>query len=86
MWLRAILSSSLTVVTGAIWSANINYFWFKFRCKCTDTAKYVVIFEEPAKPITPIKLIPKGRVKAPQGSRYTSFEQLEKATNLDEAF
>jgi hypothetical protein len=35
VWLRAILSSSLTVVAGAIWSANINYFWFIFRCKCT---------------------------------------------------
>lgn len=51
-----------------------------------ETNKYVVIFEEPAKPITPIKLIPKGRVKAPQASRYTSFDQIKKATNLDEAF
>ena len=51
-----------------------------------DTNKYVVIFEEPAKPITPIKLVPKGRVKAPQGSRYTSFDQIKNAANLDEAF
>ena len=31
------LSSSLTVVTGAICSAHINYFWFRFRWKCTSS-------------------------------------------------
>jgi hypothetical protein len=35
VWLRAILSSSLTAVAGAIQSANIYCFWFKFRRKCT---------------------------------------------------
>lgn len=53
-----------------------------------DTAKYVLNFSEPAKPIGPIKLVPKpnGKVKAPQAPRYTSFERLVKAKNLDEAF
>ena len=33
---RAILSGSLTAVAGAIQSANLCCFWFKFRCKCTS--------------------------------------------------
>jgi hypothetical protein len=50
--------------------------------------KYVLIFSEPAKEIGPLKLVPKpnGTVKAPQGSRYTSYARLIKATNLDEVF
>ena len=53
-----------------------------------DSSKYVLNFSEPAKPIGPIKLVPKpnGTVKAPQAPRYTSFERLMKAKNLDEAF
>jgi len=53
-----------------------------------DTAKYVLNFSEPAKAIGPIKLLPKptGKVKAPQAPRYTSFERMMKAKNLDEAF
>jgi hypothetical protein len=53
-----------------------------------DSSKYILYFTEPAKAITPIKLIPKpnGKVKAPQSIRYTSFERLMKAKNLDEAF
>jgi hypothetical protein len=53
-----------------------------------DSAKYVLNFSEPAKPIGPIKLIPKpnGKIKAPQAPRYTSFDRLTKAKNLDEAF
>jgi hypothetical protein len=53
-----------------------------------DSSKYILYFTEPAKPICPIKLIPKpnGKVKAPQAPRYTSFERLMKAKNLDEAF
>jgi hypothetical protein len=53
-----------------------------------DTAKSVLNFSEPAKAIGPIKLLPKptGKVKAPQAPRYTSFERLMKAKNLDEAF
>jgi hypothetical protein len=53
-----------------------------------DSAKYVLNFSEPAKTIGPIKLLPKptGKVKAPQAPRYTSYERLMKAKNLDEAF
>ncbi len=53
-----------------------------------DTNKYVLDFAEPAKAITPIKLVPKphGLVKAPQGPRYASYAHLMKATNLDAAF
>ena len=53
-----------------------------------DSNKYLLDFVEPAKEITPIKLLPKphGLVKAPQGPRYASYEHLMKATNLDEAF
>jgi hypothetical protein len=51
-----------------------------------DSSKYVLIFEEPAKKFGPIKLVPKGAVKAPQAPRYTSLQKLLKATNLDEAF
>ena len=53
-----------------------------------DTAKYVLNFSEPAKAIGPITLVPKpnGLVIAPRGPRYTSFERLKKAKNLDEAF
>lgn len=50
--------------------------------------KYVLNFKEPAREIGPIKLVPKpkGTVKAIQSARYTSYERLMKAKNLDEAF
>lgn len=51
-----------------------------------DTNKYKLNFDEPAEPIGPINLVPKGRVKAPQNSRYTSLKLLESAKNLDGAF
>ena len=53
-----------------------------------DTSKYVLNFTEPAKAIGPLKLIPKpnGIVKAPQAPRYTTYDRLVKAANLDEAF
>ena len=51
-----------------------------------DTNKYILHFSEPAREITPIKLVPKGKVKAPQNSRYTSLERLMAAKTLDEAF
>jgi len=51
-----------------------------------DTNKYILHFSEPAREINPIKLIPKGKVKAPQNSRYTSLERLMTAKTLDEAF
>ncbi len=51
-----------------------------------DTSKYVVNFTQPATEIEPIRLVHKGRGKAPQASRYTTKERLDKATDLDEVF
>lgn len=51
-----------------------------------DTDKKVINFAEPAEKIGPIKLVHKGKVKAPQGLRYTSYERLTNAKTLDEAF
>jgi hypothetical protein len=52
-----------------------------------NTNKYVVNFAEPIEELKKsVKLIPKGKVKAPQAPRYTSYERLMDATNLDEAF
>jgi hypothetical protein len=51
-----------------------------------DTAKYVLRFSEPARPIGPIPLVKGGQVKAPQSIRYTTRERLLKAKNLDEVF
>ena len=51
-----------------------------------DTNKYVVNFVSPAEAITPIRLVPKGRVKAPQAPRYTSRERINSAKTLDEVF
>ncbi len=52
-----------------------------------NTNKYVVNFAEPIEELEkPIKLVPKSKVKAPQAPRYTSYERLMNARNLDEAF
>jgi hypothetical protein len=51
-----------------------------------DTDKKVINFAEPAEKIGPIKLVHKGKVKAPQSLRYTSHERLINAKTLDEAF
>ncbi len=51
-----------------------------------DTNKYILKFSEPAKAIGPIKLVPKGKVKPPYSSRYTSYAKLQNAKNLDDAF
>jgi hypothetical protein len=51
-----------------------------------DTGKYALYFKEPAEKIRPVKLVPKGRVTAPQASRYTSLARLKKAKSLDEVF
>ena len=51
-----------------------------------NSNKYVVNFTRPARKIGPLKLMPNGRVKAPQASRYTSLSRLETASNLDDAF
>lgn len=51
-----------------------------------DTRKYIVTFAAPAEPIGPIRLVPKGSVRAPQGPRYTSRARLVGASSLDVAF
>lgn len=51
-----------------------------------DTGKYVLEFKEPAREITPISLVPGGRIMAPQGPRYTSLTRLQSAGSLDELF
>ncbi len=48
--------------------------------------KYVLNFAEPLQPIEPIRLVPNGKVRAPQSLRYTSHDRLTKAATLDEAF
>jgi hypothetical protein len=51
-----------------------------------NSAKYVVNFAEPIEELKkPVKLVPKGKVKAPQAPWYTSYERLRGAGNLDEA-
>ena len=54
--------------------------------KWKDSNKYVVNFAAPAKQIEPIRLVPKSKVKAPQASRYTKLERIEKAKTLDDVF
>lgn len=51
-----------------------------------ESNKYILQFTEPAKEIGPIKLVPKSTVRAPQNSRYTSYDKLLKAKTLDEVF
>jgi hypothetical protein len=51
-----------------------------------DTAKFVLNFSEPAHPIGPLALVKGGRVKAPQSIRYTTYDRLMKAKNLDDVF
>jgi hypothetical protein len=51
-----------------------------------NTGKFVVDFVDAAKEIGPIPLVPKSRVKALQGPRYTSFDRLQRAKTLDEVF
>ena len=51
-----------------------------------DTGKYCVTLAESAQKTKHIKLVTKGRVKALQSLRYTSYEKLTSAKNLDEVF
>ena len=51
-----------------------------------DTGKYIVYLAEPARELKPIALVPKGRVRALQGLRYTSLDRLLTAENLDQVF
>ena len=48
--------------------------------------KYVLNFTQPATPIGPLNLVPGGTVKPVQAARYTSYDRLMKAKNMDEAF
>ena len=49
-----------------------------------DTNKYILYFEGPSEERKPITLGAKGSVKAPQASRYTSWERLNSASTLDD--
>ncbi len=53
-----------------------------------DTDKFIVYFTDQANEMGPLKLIPKpkGKVKAPQAPRYTTFDKLKNAKNLNEVF
>ena len=51
-----------------------------------DTNKVVINFVSPAKPIGPLRLVRGGRIKPLYGLRYTSFDRVKKAKNLDQAF
>ncbi|WP_034603085.1 hypothetical protein [Maridesulfovibrio frigidus] len=52
-----------------------------------DSGKYAVIFSDSATKLeTPISLVSKGRVKAPQSLRYTSKARLDGAVTLDQVF
>ncbi len=51
-----------------------------------DSSKFVLKFTEPAERIGPLRLVSGGRVKAPQGPRYTTISKLRAATTLDDAF
>jgi hypothetical protein len=51
-----------------------------------DTNKYVLNFSQPAEEISPIKLVPKGKMKSPYSTRYTSIERVKSAKTLDDAF
>ena len=46
----------------------------------------IIYIGEPAKEIKPIKLIKGGKVRAQQSLRYTTYERLKSAKNLDEVF
>jgi len=51
-----------------------------------DSNKYILRFARPASKIGPIKLVPKGAVKALQNARYTSIDRLKNAKTLDDSF
>ena len=51
-----------------------------------DSNKYVVNFVGPATEIGPIAMVSGGRVRPPQGQRYSSLARLQSAKSLDEAF
>lgn len=48
--------------------------------------KYIINFSGKAWRINPIRLIPKGKIKAPQSARYASYSKLKKAKTMEDAF
>jgi len=52
-----------------------------------DTGKYTIkCAEHPKELLKPIKLVPKGKVRAPQSLRYTSYERLINAKTMEDVF
>lgn len=51
-----------------------------------DTGKMILYFSQPAKEISPIKMVKGGKVKGPQSIRYTTLDLLAQAKNLDDVF
>jgi hypothetical protein len=51
-----------------------------------NSGKWVVNFKAAAQPIGPLRYRPGGKVKTFQGLRHTTFERLQKAQTLDDAF
>jgi hypothetical protein len=51
-----------------------------------NTNKYIHYFAEPTKNLDPIELKSNSTVRASQAPLYTSFDQLEEAKTLDDAF
>lgn len=53
-----------------------------------DTDKFIIYFKAQAQKIGPLNLVPKpkGKMTAPQASRYTTFEKLKSAKSLDDVF
>jgi hypothetical protein len=67
-------------------SAITHYAEVKSIERWEDTNKYVVNFSGPAAEIGPIEMVSGGRVRPPQGQRYTSLTRLQAAKSLDDAF
>lgn len=51
-----------------------------------DTGKYALYFNGLPRKIGPLKLVPGGRINAPQAGRYTSYARLQSAKTLDDVF
>jgi|LSQX01.2.fsa_nt_gb hypothetical protein len=52
--------------------------------KYKDSNKYIVYFKDDAQPIKKIKLSGKGKGKAPQSPRYTSYAKLQEAKTISD--
>jgi hypothetical protein len=52
-----------------------------------DSNKYCLNFEQTAEVLkTQLLLVPKSKIKAPQGPRYAVYQKIMNATNMDEVF